>query len=277
MVIQGGVFVDRVIIEPLTDYLWIGGGDVGDPILRFARLFRVLKEGLERLHSHYAGLPINPFRPSKPNPSRFYPFIRSFSVNGNPVDFQYERRLAEQPNPMFAGSTTLGQKIIIKFVTDYHVLAHRILEVEDLAPKLLYYSGEDELAPSLSPYHMVVMEYLDGNTAHDIYSDKPLPTHLFRIVRRAIRLLHENNIVFGDLRPQNIMISGDRSKARLIDFDWCGEHQISRYPVTFDHQNGIPWHANAGAHTLMMKDHDNHMLRHLNPVIGSLVEGVDSL
>ena len=46
-------------------------------------------------------------------------------------------------------------------------------------------------------------------------------------IRRAMDLLHEKNLVFGDLRPPNILIKGDT--ALLVDFDWCGEEGKGKY------------------------------------------------
>ncbi|KAF9645375.1 hypothetical protein BDM02DRAFT_3069469, partial [Thelephora ganbajun] len=40
-------------------------------------------------------------------------------------------------------------------------------------------------------------------------------------VFEALRVLHANNLVFGDLRPSNILVTGQH-RVRLLDFNWCG-------------------------------------------------------
>jgi serine/threonine protein kinase len=42
-------------------------------------------------------------------------------------------------------------------------------------------------------------------------------------VECALDLLHTKGLVFGDLHPQNVMITKAK-KVKLIDFDWAGEY-----------------------------------------------------
>ena len=55
--------------------------------------------------------------------------------------------------------------------------------------------------------YTVVMEYLDGETVwKKKETDKtPLPLSLYNDVEAAIKILHQANIVFGNLRMGNIM------------------------------------------------------------------------
>ena len=48
-------------------------------------------------------------------------------------------------------------------------------------------------------------------------------------IRRALRLLHTRGLVFGDLRPPNVMIT-EAKEVQLIDFDWAGECGQIKYP-----------------------------------------------
>ena len=61
------------------------------------------------------------------------------------------------------------------------------------------------------------MVFVDGVTAH---GSSTLPDVIFGKVEQVVTVLHENGLVFGDLRPSNIMVS---EKAFLIDFDWCAK------------------------------------------------------
>jgi serine/threonine protein kinase len=49
-------------------------------------------------------------------------------------------------------------------------------------------------------------------------------------LRRAVHLLHDHGLVFGDLRPPNVMIT-KAHRVKLIDFNWAGEKGQARYPV----------------------------------------------
>jgi hypothetical protein len=113
-------------------------------------------------------------------------------------------------------------------------------------------------------------------------------------VKTAINILHEQGLVFGDLREPNILIyhpivyppplstsnqaSGSTQqsttldvtssgqigalRAMLIDFDWCGEHDVDRYPVILNQQITWPQEVEHGAR--MAKEHDLVMLERLS-------------
>ncbi|CAG8601721.1 12019_t:CDS:2, partial [Funneliformis mosseae] len=72
-----------------------------------------------------------------------------------------------------------------------------------------------------------------------------------------IGALHEQNIVFGDLRHLNILVT--RKGTILVDFEWCGRHSIDRYPVTTSTE--IPWPQGANPSALLMQAHDVHWLQ----------------
>jgi serine/threonine protein kinase len=77
-------------------------------------------------------------------------------------------------------------------------------------------------------------------------------------VRKAIALLHAENLVFGDLRTPNILIDND---VKLIDYDWCGVHQVDKYPFIIG--DAIEWASGVGPLAVMHKDHDLYMLQRL--------------
>jgi len=70
---------------------------------------------------------------------------------------------------------------------------------------------------------MVVMEHVDGTTLAVAKADidKEKMEEVRSQVKKAIKLLHDHNFVFGDLRLPNIMVTRDM-KVRLIDFNWAG-------------------------------------------------------
>lgn len=49
-------------------------------------------------------------------------------------------------------------------------------------------------------------------------------------VQRALELLHDGGLVFGDLCPPNVMILKDsKIKIKLIDFNWMGVEGQVKY------------------------------------------------
>jgi tRNA A-37 threonylcarbamoyl transferase component Bud32 len=62
-------------------------------------------------------------------------------------------------------------------------------------------------SPSLPrDYISVVMEHVDVKSIWQLQGDKmPIPVVISQRVGYAVRLLHENNIVFGDLRDPDIL------------------------------------------------------------------------
>ncbi|KAF9784322.1 hypothetical protein BJ322DRAFT_1109044 [Thelephora terrestris] len=82
---------------------------------------------------------------------------------------------------------------------------------------------------------MVVMEYLSNATPlHRFFRPSPVPYLLkAEVVRdtlkKAQELLHSKDLVFGNLRVQNTYYSHEGDRVFLVDFDYVGKHQQSRY------------------------------------------------
>ncbi len=270
MCILGAVFVDHVVVQRLTNFIWIGGDPYNDDELKLVtRILASLRTGIVELEIFYAGL-----SNSQKDSQRFFPFIRQYSVGEHVVRFSYQDYLVPKtpdapPKAIFqATETESRRKIVVKFVQRYNAEAHRLLASEDRAPKLLYCSTEDPNPPDLIGLIMVVMEYIDGNTAHQHYGNQQLPQAIFDQVEEALRTLHASNFVFGDLRYPNVMITKD-GRVLLIDFDWCGVHEEHTYPVSLndarDTTNSINWHPDVKRGGRMTKEHDIFMLKRMNP------------
>ena len=153
---------------------------------------------------------------------------------------------------------------MVKFVQMYNFAAHRLLAAHNLAPRLLYPENvADEPAIDVSGLKLVVMEFVDGVTAHDAYGNATtLPDLIFHEVEKATMVLHANGLVFGDLRPPNIMVSEQRT--HLIDFDWCGKDGVGMYPASLnDVDQDIGWHPDVKRGGVMDKEHNLFMLQKL--------------
>ena len=57
MCVLGGVFIDKAIIQPLTDYTWLSGDPFDSTRQVFAaRLFTALKSAIKNLEKYYQAL-----------------------------------------------------------------------------------------------------------------------------------------------------------------------------------------------------------------------------
>jgi len=97
---------------------------------------------------------------------------------------------------------------------------------------------------------MVVMEYVDGETLHEV---KRVPPSAKEEVARALEILHDRDCAFGDLRRQNVMIMRNE-EVKLVDFDWAGKETETRYPLLA--MTGPP---GGEGGSLIKKSHDIHM------------------
>jgi hypothetical protein len=69
-----------------------------------------------------------------------------------------------------------------------------------------------------------------------------------------VRLLHQINVVFGDLWDPNILYEACEGCVVLVDFDWPGMDGESRYPVMLN--TSTDWPDNVLPYGIMRKAHD---------------------
>jgi serine/threonine protein kinase len=120
---------------------------------------------------------------------------------------------------VFKGETMDKRMIAIKFTTRYNERGHRLLAEHGLAPELLCVRTDNKDGRECGYRVMVVMEFLDGQTATEYCRglDQSTKDAVHQDVKRAIEILHNQNLVFGDLQKPNIMIADGHTK--LVDFD----------------------------------------------------------
>ncbi|KAG8713362.1 hypothetical protein FRC09_018798 [Ceratobasidium sp. 395] len=255
MCVLGAVMLDRPVVEPLTDYLWVANSSRSQLRLRrLARVFWALKHSLENLRDYYLSL-----KSRIPVPARFYPYVQQYSYESKIVNFTYQTRLGSPGSlkPVFQARTEAlpglpAQEIVVKFPESYNSTAHQLLANHNLAPQLLFSSNIPD-----SSRLMVVMEYID---APDLTTATPDIISTVRpSIERAIHILHRHDIVFGDLWRPNILAlrdeNGRATGGMLVDFDWCGIHGQKRYSTTMNTTEiERPVGADRGA--VMLKEHD---------------------
>jgi hypothetical protein len=151
-------------------------------------------------------------------------------------------------------------EVVVKFTARYNPQAHHLLATEGLAPML------HACVPVCGDLFMVVMDRVHGEMAWKAATRGELvPYHIYKDIQDAVALLHSNDLVFGDLRAQNIVIVRSsgldiRCRGVLIDFDWVGVHGIGRFPASLD--NGLLDWTSSGIkrYGIMDKAHDLIML-----------------
>jgi serine/threonine protein kinase len=261
-VVLGAVITDGVIVQRLTNSVWVGLDCVLNEshIADVAKVFWALKTSLGKLRLYYES--VNPSPTGDPAPSRYFPSITSYHHGKELVEFDYNGFLELGPDCVtFCARTKAGQDIVVKFVDRYGERAHRLLADADLAPELLYYGTphvkDDQ--PSYQSISMVVMKFVAGDTLAEAM--QTMNEEMIEMVRsevqRALELLHSNGLVFGDLRPPNVMIDKN-GKVKLIDFNWPGEEGQAKYPSLMS--QGIAWPEGVKALAVMKREHDLDML-----------------
>jgi len=277
--VSTAVFTNAVYADKLVSIELLLGPHAQDEVLRVARIFMAISKCTAGLRTLYMKLETSPDRvPSVefPNPTpdppqshpEDFPVLESFckldrvhGVGLVSVDADNERHgvyLARRPT----GTAGDHETVLVKFTPKYNKTAHLSLSkhIPPLAPAL--YS----CTPVVGGLQMVVMEYLsDAKPLYHFLAQSPRPpTPNVRAVRRdvaaALKILHENDFVFGDLREANVLYSPEAGgRAFLIDFDGVGKHGRDRYSPCLNFELGLGvlrWQ-------IMEKSHDESNLERI--------------
>ncbi|KDQ29603.1 hypothetical protein PLEOSDRAFT_1112361 [Pleurotus ostreatus PC15] len=271
--VLGAVLTHKCIVQRLTDLAWLG---LSTPLeeqhcIQLSKLFYSLARALHRLREWYdTELPTFSLAEAPSHP-RFFPSITSYPSPSGNVVFRYLRPLerdnacvaflaeiVEGPECLLEPSKTdeQGQLIVVKFAARYCVEAHQLLADMGMAPKLFHCGQAQPRPPGLL---LIAMEYLSGTTVNGLTADQWQACKVQSNVGNIVKVLHDNGLVFGDLRTPNIMYVN--SSFKLIDFDWAGKEGEARYPPFLS--TGIPWPLGTQPYALITREHDMEWLRRL--------------
>lgn len=261
-------------MQPLTGPIVLGGDPfLEEHITRIARVFRVVRQAAQLLRQRYANIIASP---NTLQNSRFLPSPRSLSPEDSAIlgRLKFTRRFLDNDSEMVSHdlrrsiyhATLDGKPVFVKFCERYGDKAHRLLAQHGLAPTLHLYTVLQ------GGVRMVVMDSVNGQDASTKFgSTAKLPVDVRSDLTRALRLLHDANLVFGDLRRPNIMIptedgqlEGEKPpRAMLVDFDWSGKAGEATYPTSI---NGtLRWADGVRGAGNIEIAHDEEMLRRLDP------------
>ncbi|KAG9094098.1 hypothetical protein FS749_013117 [Ceratobasidium sp. UAMH 11750] len=257
--ILGAVYVEQVVVHPLTDFMWMGRQPhEEDRLRRLTRIFVALRGAICRLDKHYRSRA----DPTMPPFAQFFPYIRRYQD----TSFQYVRCLAADPaRPVFLAQIESGDPIVVKFVQQYGAQGHRLLMEQGLAPELLH----DSEAPLGCNMRMIVMRYVSGADLDYFFDECPKDKreaaikYIYADVDKALSLLHANDLVFGDLRSSNVLVVKRKTSigAMLMDFDWCSKAQEGRYPLGLNDSMSNAWATGMERGGTMEKTHDREMIK----------------
>jgi hypothetical protein len=249
MMVMVIVMTDKVIVQRLTDYIYTGRELDSDDshYVQIAKVLYVICHCIGRLSSYYATVQPSTTEPNSEHP-QFFPSITSYRDEATSLthSFRYIHSLDQHASCMTFLANAGGTYIVVKFVKQYGIAAHRHLAKGNFAPQVMYCGPVDESpgAPSYCGYQMVVMEWIDGTLAAHVVTGE-LPGDFVAQVREAMTSLHSIDHVFGDLRRQNIMINRN-GKVKMVDFDWSGLHDTARYPVNINMNTEVTWPEGVG-------------------------------
>ncbi len=294
--IQGAVFLDKVIYQAFTEYMWLGGNPYLDEnVMHIARIFSAAAKAVRKLHVYYDDLELSDI----PVPSRLFP-RPTFGPEDQP-DFQltFTEKLcpeSEVPRLLFGAEITEqgeathhSKKVVVKFAERYGAEAHRLLAEHHLAPRLHFCKR------TLCGLWMIVMDHVEGQDAYTLFTGEP-PDYVKRDVDRGIQLLHQHGFVHGEICMSNILVVKrprtqpqvvaatststeaeevtemdvdysdlETPGALLIDFDWTGKDGETNYPPMWYNQPvpGADGGKDLDRLGIMKKEHDRFMFERL--------------
>ncbi|KAG8916803.1 hypothetical protein FRC01_002861 [Tulasnella sp. 417] len=254
-------------LSPLTEML--GLANFPDPFGRaryIAKILAAFRNCIEELETFY-----NDLVPAEvPRMARLSPTFRQYGgdnkvtltyTSGNILNDRTGRAM------FFAKAKQPGDEevalVLVRFSARYCREAHALLAEKDLAPKIFHYEELD------NGWVVVVMDCIDGQDL-ETARQWTVPSRTLKDVEEALRVLHEENLVFGDLRKPNILMcdrdapgGGTEKGGMLVDFDWAGKHGEQRYPLSLN--TDFKWAEGVEPGGIMKKEHDVAMLKMLRP------------
>ena len=243
-----------------------------------ARMLKATKLCIPRLIGFYASLPetaLSDFERGQ----LAYPYPRSFEYLGTLVGFVYRRQcdtklvfecgvsdISESTSSSTASASAsasgsavegqalaVGTELVVKFARTYCEEMHLMCHAFNQSAPALY-----SVKNLPGGWIMLVMERVSG--AH--FEPKKESKAVCEMLEDVVKHVHSAGMVHADLRPNNIMVAEDKTRLCLIDFDWAGHADKTRYPL-FMNRIDIVWADEVGDGKVLKPAHDDYWLEQL--------------
>eukprot|EP00118_Oscarella_pearsei_P020472 m.221916 g.221916 ORF g.221916 m.221916 type:complete len:599 (+) comp39966_c0_seq6:66-1862(+) len=203
------------------------------------------------------------------NPHGQFPVIKdceSIESGGQKLFFDYTGDFTNESfttvyKASLTGSDHQEKSVVVKFAKKYGLSVHKKLDEAGFAPKLL---GFQQLGKKLSDWKIAVMEAVKEPVNLDLFLDclrncvdeRANANRVLSEAEEALWEIHKENLVHGDFRGVNILVS-ERGKGpvKIVDFDWSGQEGEVAYP---DINPKIAWPCGGGSP--IKKGHDQYFL-----------------
>ena len=267
LTIGAAIFTDTIYVDTLLTMNLLLGHFPDENALRFARVASAVATAKAGLREYYETLPERPdfsYHPALPRPTPVEGVLPELRYTGK---YDKETGLVKDALDEKLRSSAIftaelvdsGRKVVVKFTPAYCPEAHSLLADHDLAPTLHVCT---KLKGGL---WMVVMDRVEGERLVEMLPKGGTPMKVYDQAKEAVDLLHAEDLVFGDLRPGNMIYDSKRGQLRLVDFDLAGTHGITRYPPTLNRADIWPLSMTRGA--LLLKEQDLEWLVILKKLI----------
>ncbi|KAF9644455.1 hypothetical protein BDM02DRAFT_3212847 [Thelephora ganbajun] len=244
LVVSTAVFTDTIYADELLSIRLQLGFHASDNVSYVARVFMAINKSMERLRELYKNL-LWPSPTADPPGLIEFPKLEFF-CKVNQADGA-ELSVIDEENQRHATylarmeTETETQVVFVKFAAKYNEGAHRLLANQNppLAPALYF------CARVVGDMYMVVMEYMPKSKGQSIGSRSstdglPPPAVVLRDVSKGLDLLHERNLVFGDLRETNLLyLAGDGGQVLFVDFGGVGRDGMDKYSACLNPGAGL--------------------------------------
>ncbi len=207
----------RACIDPLSDpvSLLYVPQDPKNGVLKVARLLSSMDKAIRELSEYYG----------KPQEERNRLNVGPYwNDNGNLLEYN-QTSPTIRPPWVFEAKYETDKAATVKFVQGHYGEAvHQYLATRSLAPKLY------KCKSLPGGWYAVVMEKLKGKLAT---TTGTLNRKMKESLKNAVKLMHDNDMVHGDLRAENILVLSDDT-VRILEFDWADKVEIATYPPDLD-------------------------------------------
>ncbi|KAL5522203.1 hypothetical protein ACEPAF_2060 [Sanghuangporus sanghuang] len=267
------VFLEEVIVDKILHFEVLNGHNQDETVVKLALIASALKTCAGKLQREYANLeqtseraeeetwhlPCPSASPRSPNSLVSAVKFKAKLSRSNEELIKLKGENAEMRSLFLA--TYCKQEVIVKFAMTYNESAHSALADQNLAPKLHL------CEQVIGGLKMVVMDRVHGKRMCDERKNS-LPRKVFDDLEKALTIIHDKDVVFGDLRDTNVMITKSdvevEVEAKLIDFDWADKHGKGRYPALINTDlSKEELSPCVGPCEFMYKEHDKYALSKL--------------